>query len=80
MLVAGDNMAIVLVVTIVLVAGEKTLLRGACQLAITLLADVAGESQFKVLIPKAQAQVAGCRLVLVDIIEPASTNGAGVAI
>ena len=37
-------------VAIVLVCGKKALLRGACQLAITLLADVAGELQFKVLI------------------------------
>ena len=59
---------------------EKALLWGACQLAITLVADVAGELQFKVLITKAQAQVSGCRLVLVDLIEPAPANGAGVAI
>ena len=60
--------------------GEKALLRGACQLAITLLADVAGELQFKVLIAKAQAQVSWCRLVLVDIIEPVPTDRASVTI
>lgn len=40
-------------------------MRGACQLAITLLANVAGEPQFKVHVAKAYFDVAGCCLVLV---------------
>ena len=41
------------------------MLRGACQLAITLLANVAGEPQFKVHVAKAYFDVAGGCLVLV---------------
>ena len=60
--------------------GEKVLLRGACKLAVTVLTDSAGKAQLEVLIAKAQAQVSWCRLVLVDIIEPAPTDRAGFTI